>query len=214
MKTADFAATLARQSLPVAPRAAGRTLGAGMAAAVPVAVALMALLLGVRPDIVNALAMPMFWVKLLAPLALALAAGFAIERLARPGMPLRRGGAGALLLPVAVLWLLGAWVWGESPPDARWRMLFGPTWRVCPANIALLSLPVLVAALAALRHLAPTRPAVAGAVAGAMAGGAGAAVYALHCPEMFAPFLAVWYVLGMALPVVAGALLGPRLLRW
>jgi hypothetical protein len=47
-----------------------------------------------------------------------------------------------------------------------------------------------------------------------MAGGAGAAVYALHCPELQAPFLAVWYVLGMAIPVAAGALLGPRLLRW
>ena len=47
-----------------------------------------------------------------------------------------------------------------------------------------------------------------------MAGGAGAAVYALHCPELDAPFLAVWYVLGILMPVAAGALLGPRLLRW
>ena len=42
----------------------------------------------------------------------------------------------------------------------------------------------------------------------------GALVYTLHCPEMEAPFLAVWYLLGMLIPAAAGALLGPRLLRW
>ena len=35
-----------------------------------------------------------------------------------------------------------------------------------------------------------------------------------HCVELTAPFLAVWYVSGIALPVLAGAVLGPRLLRW
>jgi hypothetical protein len=39
-------------------------------------------------------------------------------------------------------------------------------------------------------------------------------VYALHCPELAAPFIAIWYVIGMAAPVVLGAALGPRLLRW
>jgi hypothetical protein len=78
----------------------------------------------------------------------------------------------------------------------------------------LIALPVFVAALLVLRSLAPTQPALAGAAAGALASGAGAAVYALHCPELGAPFLAVWYVLGMAIPVVLGAALGPRLLRW
>ncbi|WP_436295950.1 MULTISPECIES: NrsF family protein [unclassified Variovorax] len=47
-----------------------------------------------------------------------------------------------------------------------------------------------------------------------MAGGAGAAVYALHCPELAASFLAIWYVAGMTLPVLAGAAIGHRLLRW
>ena len=92
--------------------------------------------------------------------------------------------------------------------------LMGQTWRSCAWSIGLIALPVFVAVLAALRGLAPTRPAAAGAAAGALAGGAGAAIYALHCPELAAPFLAVWYVLGIALPVVAGALIGPRLLRW
>jgi hypothetical protein len=31
---------------------------------------------------------------------------------------------------------------------------------------------------------------------------------------MSAPFLAIWYVAGVVVPTVAGALLGPRMLRW
>ena len=36
----------------------------------------------------------------------------------------------------------------------------------------------------------------------------------LHCPEPAAPFLAIWYLLGMLVPTAIGAWLGPRLLRW
>jgi hypothetical protein len=77
-----------------------------------------------------------------------------------------------------------------------------------------MALPIFAAALLVLKSMAPTRPALAGAAAGGLAGGVGAAVYALHCVELTAPFLAVWYVSGIALPVLAGAVLGPRLLRW
>ncbi len=38
------------------------------------------------------------------------------------------------------------------------------------------------------------------AVAGALA----TLVYCVHCPEMAAPFIAVWYVAGIALPTVLG----------
>jgi hypothetical protein len=50
--------------------------------------------------------------------------------------------------------------------------------------------------------------------AGALAGAIAAAAYALHCNEMALPFLAIWYVLGIAVPTVLGALLAPRWLRW
>ena len=46
------------------------------------------------------------------------------------------------------------------------------------------------------------------------AGGFGALVYCLHCPEVGAPFVALWYSLGIVLPSAVGALVGPRLLRW
>jgi hypothetical protein len=65
-----------------------------------------------------------------------------------------------------------------------------------------------------MKGLAPTRLALAGAAAGLLAGSAGALIYALHCPEMEAPFLAIWYLLGMLIPTAVGAAIGPRLLRW
>ena len=66
----------------------------------------------------------------------------------------------------------------------------------------------------AVKGLAPTRPALAGACVGLASAAAGAAVYVLHCPEMQAPFLAVWYALGMFLPAAVGAVVGADLLRW
>ena len=65
-----------------------------------------------------------------------------------------------------------------------------------------------------MQGLAPTRLRLAGASVGLLAGAAGACVYAFHCPELAAPFLGTWYVLGMAIPTALGALLGPRVLRW
>ncbi len=80
--------------------------------------------------------------------------------------------------------------------------------------MALLSLPVFAGTLWAMRGLAPVQPVRAGAAAGLLAGAVGALIYALHCPEMEAPFLGSWYLLGMLIPGAAGAALGPRLLRW
>jgi hypothetical protein len=80
--------------------------------------------------------------------------------------------------------------------------------------IALVSVPVWLSYLAVIRGLAPTRLRWAGAGGGFAAGAAGALVYSLHCPELAAPFVGVWYLLGMAILMAVGAALGPTLLRW
>ena len=49
---------------------------------------------------------------------------------------------------------------------------------------------------------------------GLLAGALSVLAYALHRPESTARFLGVWYVLGIAIPTLAGAVLGPRALRW
>jgi hypothetical protein len=55
---------------------------------------------------------------------------------------------------------------------------------------------------------------LAGAAAGFAAGSLGALVYSLHCPELAAPFLGTWYLIGMLIPTALGAWFGPRLVRW
>ena len=213
MKTDDLIGLLAAQAAPVAPHAGARRTVRALAWSLPAAVLLMLAVLGLNPALAAYLHLPMFWLKFGAPLCMALAGLALLGRLGRPGVP--TGGSWlAYLVPVAVLWAVGAWAWVAAPAEARPALLFGLTWCVCPFCIAMLSSPVFAAALWVLRGMAPVRLRLAGAGAGALAGAAGATVYALHCPELGAPFLAVWYVLGMAIPVVLGALLGPRLLRW
>ena len=93
-------------------------------------------------------------------------------------------------------------------------LLLGVSWTECPFNIVALSLPFFAAVLWVMKSMAPTRLRLAGAAAGFAAGAMGALVYSLHCPELTAPFLGVWYALGMLIPAAGGALLGPLLLRW
>ncbi|HYP85805.1 DUF1109 domain-containing protein [Variovorax sp.] len=213
MKTDDLISMLATGVEPVPRRAATRRLVFALLAGVPLAAALMLTEYGPRKDLVQALFWPMLWVKVLYPLVIACAAFVLVQRLSRPGARTGLAWIG-LAAPVLLVWGMAAMAWTGASPDERMPLLMGKTWRSCAFSIAWIGLPVFVAALAALKGLAPTRPALAGAAAGALAGGAGAAVYAFHCPEMTAPFLAVWYLLGMLIPVAIGAAVGPRLLRW
>jgi len=212
MKTDELVAMLAAGAAPVEPGATSRRYATALGWGALGATLLMAIVLGVRPDLADAARLPMFWMKLAFPACLAAGALIAATRLSRPGVQLGRVSA-ALAAPVLAMWLLAAFVLATAAGE-REALIFGDTWNECPLLVALLSLPVLVAAFWAMRGLAPTRLATAGAAAGLLAGTVGALIYALHCPEMEAPFLAIWYLLGMLIPTAAGALLGPRLLRW
>jgi len=213
MKTDDLVSMLANGEVAVSRRRASSRIWLAVLLGLPFSFAILLSGYGVRHDIVQAMFWPMFWVKVLFPLCIAAAGFVAAERLARPGVKPRHAWMGAVL-PVLGVWLLAAIAWFTMPADDRMPALMGQSWRICAASIGLMALPVFVAALVALKGMAPTRPALAGAAAGALAGGVGASVYALHCMELTAPFLAVWYVSGIAVPVLVGALLGPRLLRW
>jgi hypothetical protein len=213
MRTDTLIDMLARQAGPVAPRGAGRALALALVLATPLSFALMLYELGLNPELAAYARLPMFWVKLGFGLALGAAGLWLALRLARPGVP---AGAARIapVLPIAALWLVALAALALAAPDARPALVLGSTWRVCPPNIAMLSLPVAIGALLALRTAAPTRLTQAGLAAGLLAGGVGTAVYALHCPELAAPFLAVWYVLGALIPAALGAALGGRVLRW
>lgn len=213
MKTDDLIALLAADSVPVVRRAASRQIAIALSIGVALAAMLMQLMLGVRPDLAQAILWPEFWMKVLFPATVAIASFATLARLARPGVRARASGV-AIAVPIVLLWLMAMAAYAAAPPPERAAMVWGPTWRVCTLNIALISVPVFVATLVALRQLAPTRLALTGACAGTLGGAAGATVYAFHCPETALPFLAVWYVAGIVVTAVAGACLGPRVLRW
>jgi hypothetical protein len=213
VRTDDLVAMLATGAGAVAPNAAGRRYAAALGWGTLGAALLMGILLGVRPDLGSAVLLPMFWVKFAFVASLAAASLFGMLRLSRPGLPLDWV-LGALAAPVLAMWVLAASALMRADPAQRARLFFGDTWATCPYLVALLSAPVFAALLWATRGLAPTRLRLAGAAAGLLSGAVGALVYCLHCPEQAAPFLGFWYLLGMLIPTAAGALLGPRLLRW
>lgn len=213
MKTDALIAMLAQGPVAAPRRAVGRRLLAATAIGGALALVVMLATLHVRADLASAIRMPMFWIKLAVPLVAAALAVAAVGRLARPG-----GRAGpAVSIGVVLVVVLTAVAVADvvlAPAGARAALVLGKTALPCVFLVTALSLPALVAIFVALRSLAPTRLVAAGAAAGALAGGLGAVVYAWHCNEMTLPFVAVWYVLGMAIPAGLGALLGRRWLHW
>lgn len=213
MKTDDLIDFLAVGDCRVESHALARrfvpAIGLGMLAAA----LMMAALLGVRRDLAEAMTVPEFWVKAGFVVALAAACLAAMPRVSRPGVPL----AWALCLvaaPPLVLWVAAAAMLVDLDPAQRAAVVLGQTWKSCPFLIALLSLPPFLGILWAMRGLAPTRLRLAGALGGFLSGALAACVYSLHCPELAAPFVATWYLLGISIPALAGALFGPVLLRW
>lgn len=213
VKTDDLITMLAARAGAVVPDTGRRRFTTALGWGAFGATLLMALLLGVRPDMAEAARLPMFWIKLLFPALLAVVALLLAMALAHPGRRLRLLPY-ALAAPLVFMWALGAFQWLTAAPGQREHLLLGVSWNVCPLNIAVLSIPLFVAVFWAMKGLAPTRPALAGAAAGLVAGAGGALVYALHCIEMAAPFLGIWYVIGMLIPMAAGALIGRFALRW
>ncbi len=213
MRTEELITVLSRDPGFIDPRAPARRLAGAALVGVAAALPLVLLHLGINPALADDARTAMFWVKLAFVVAVAIASGRLVARLARPGVAARRS-LEVAGLPVLALWALAVVALFAAAPTERLALLLGSSWRTCPFNIALLSILPFVLLLSAGRSLAPTRLRLAGAATGLFAGALGTLAYLLHCPELEAPFLAVWYVLGMAIPTVAGALIGPRALRW
>jgi hypothetical protein len=213
VKTDDLISMLATGDSSVAgPPAGQRYAIAGGLGAVGAAL-MMLVLLQLRHDLLQALWLPMFWVKIGFVASLAGASLFTVLRLSRPGASLD-GVMLILALPVLAIWAIAAFSLIDADPSERSRLFFGDTWMVCPLLIALLSMPVYLAVFRVMQDMAPTRPRVAGFAAGLLSGAIAATVYCLHCPEMGAPFIGFWYLLGMLVPALIGAWQGSTRLRW
>jgi hypothetical protein len=212
METDQLIRTLAADNAHRA-RPVGFLLALALLAAAPVSMAIFLVGLGVRPDVMTAMHNPFFDLKFAVTLALAIPAIAISLHLSRPEASLH-GWGWLLLIPAG---LLVAGISGEMMMPQRLPMmtrLVGSNSRLCLAAIPAMSLPLLAAALVGLRHGAPTRPAVAGALAGLLSAGLAATLYASHCTDDSPLFVATWYSLAAGLVAAIGALVGSRVLRF
>ena len=212
MQTDQLIRTLAADSAHRAPPV-GLVLTLALLAGAAVSAAMFFATLGVRPDVMTAMHNPFFDLKFVVTLALAISAIAVSLHLSRPEA-LLRGWALLLLIPAG---LLAAVIGTEMMLPQRLPMmtrLIGSNSRICMTAIPLLSLPLLAAALIGLRHGAPARPALAGALAGLLSAGLAATLYAAHCTDDSPLFVATWYTIATALVSAIGALAGSRVLRY
>jgi hypothetical protein len=212
METDQLIRTLAADNTERA-RPVGFVLALSLVAAAPVSILMFFATLGIRPDVMTAMHNPFFDLKFAVTLALAIAATAVSLHLSRPEA-LLRGWALLLLIPAGIL---AAGIGGEMMMPQRLPMmtrLIGNNSRACMTAIPFMSLPLLAGALVGLRHGAPARPAVAGAIAGMMSAGFAATLYASHCTDDSPLFVATWYTIATALVSAIGALAGSKLLRF
>ncbi len=213
MKTEYFIDMLATGLTPVEKDVGARRFTMAISIDVLASALVMVASLGINPDIAQVAHLAKFWIKLCFVGCLAGTSLFVVIRLSIPGDRLGMAPF-ALATPVTIMWVFAMFVMSAAEPAQRMKLFLGETWAVCPFLIAMLSVPIFIMVIWAMKGLAPTRLRLAGAAAGLLSGATGALVYCLHCPEMNAPFLAVWYVLGMLIPTAIGALSAHRLLRW
>jgi hypothetical protein len=212
METDQLIRTLAADNAHRA-RPVGFVLALALLLAAPVSIAIFLSELGVRPDVMTAMRNPFFDLKFAVTLALAISAIAISLHLSRPEASLR-GWAWLLLIPIGLLVAgIGGEMMMQQRPPMMTRLIGRNAWN-CLTSIPLMALPLLAAALVGLRHGAPTRPAVAGAIAGLLSTGLAATLYASHCTDDSPLFVATWYTIAAALVTAIGALAGPRVLRF
>jgi hypothetical protein len=213
MKTDDLVALLSTNPEPVDRSSVVRTLCVALAAGTIVALGIMLVGLGVRSDLMTARALIFLGVKLAFAVGIVALALVYLTRLARPGGE-RRTPSFLVAIPFLVIVFLAAISFGFAPSSHWNKMIVGDEWLECLLSIPIIAIVPFAIAIWAVRRAAPTNLARTGAFAGLIAGGVSAMAYALHCTDDSLPFVAVWYGGTIVLCTLAGAALGPRLLRW
>lgn len=179
--------------------------------AVVTAVVGLYLTIGPRPDFVASLGSVRFVSKFVFTFSV-LGIGLAVLKASL--IPGRNVPIVWLLAPVGVIIVATILELGSVPRELWSVAQMGQNSRVCLTFIPLLGLAPLAAFVLALRKGAPSSSTVSGALAGLVAGGISASVYAAHCTDDSPLFVVTWYPIGIALLMVAGALLGRLLIRW
>jgi hypothetical protein len=213
MKTDELVALLSTNPEPVDRRSVARTLYVAVAVGSIVSLGLSLAGLGIRPDLMTARALIFLVVKLSFAVGIVGLALLYLTRLARPGGE-RRTSSLLVAMPFLAIMVVAAISLGLAPSSHWNKMVTGGEWLECLVSVPIIAIVPFAISIWAVRRAAPTNLARAGAFAGLVAGGVSAMAYALHCTDDSLPFVAVWYGGTIVLCTLAGAALGPRLLRW
>jgi len=135
-----------------------------------------------------------------------------VRDLSVPGRPLRRPSVFAMapFLFVGVLALHEL----SSIRFDDWPRHSGHAWLTCLWQIGVLAVPAFAILAFAVRHLAPTHLRRAGFSIGLASGGIGAMGYTLHANSDPLFFSLAAYFSAILVIAAAGAILGPKILRW
>jgi hypothetical protein len=213
MKTEDLVALLSTNTEPVDRRQVARTVCIALGAGFVVALGLMIVGLGVRTDLATAQASVFLLLKLAFAFGIVGISSAYLIRLACPGGE-RTMSMTLIGLPFIAIVLLAAINLGFAPKSHWNKMIMGEDWFECLLSIPIIAITPFAIVIGAVRQAAPTNLVRTGAFAGLVAGGVSATAFALHCSDDSLPFVAVWYGGTVVLCTLAGALFGPRLLRW
>jgi hypothetical protein len=213
MKTDELVALLSTNPEPVDRGLVRRTLYVALAAGLIVSLGLAVVGLGIRSDLTMAGALIFLVVKLCFAVGIVSLALIYLTRLARPGGE-RKAPYFQVAMPFLVIVVLAA-ISLLLAPSSHWdKMIVGDQWLECLLSIPIIAIVPFATIIWAVRRAAPTNLVRTGTFVGLVAGGVSAIAYALHCTDDSLPFVAVWYGGTIVLCTLAGAALGPRLLRW
>lgn len=213
MKTEDLVAILSANTEPVDRGQVARTVCMALSVGFVGALGLMIIGLGVRTDLATAQALAFLAFKLAFAMGIVGISSMYLTRLARPGGE-RIVSLGLVGLPFIAIVLMAAVNLGFAPKSHWNKMIMGEDWFECLLSIPIIAITPFAIVIVAVRQAAPTNLVRTGAFAGLVAGGISSAAFALHCSDDSLPFVAVWYGGTIVLCTLAGAIFGPRLLRW
>ncbi len=183
------------------------------AAAITIAmIAIVALLRGVRPDVLAGNPDAMFLIRSGILLLLGGGTAHAVLGMASPSvgkayMNWQMALAVALLFPIVALIVA---LTGDMGTAMSKMYTVGQCLMFSAIGAVATAAPMILH----LRRGAPTSLSRAGWLVGVASGGLGAFAYNIHCPFNNVVYIGIWYTLAVGLCAVAGRLAVPRLIRW
>lgn len=176
-------------------------------------IALVAITMGLRPDILSGRIDPLFLIANGLLVVLGAAAASTAVTMASPQVGNNHGGwrwaaATAALLPLTVLALLAT---GNMVAPDRWMSSSDLDCLVHGLGFGTIAAAALTWWV---RRGAPASPARAGLLIGVASGSIGMLGFALHCPLQSLYHVGIWHAAPVLVAAFAGRLAGPFLLRW